>query len=77
MTFLTFFQQIVQQDLDFLGKTFGETQNQLNSLLFDEFNRKIAQKQLYCQSRDRSSDVQKTDKRILQVIPSDLNLKKN
>ena len=75
MTPLSFSQQIAQKDLDFLGPTFVETKNQLQSLLCDGFNGKIPQKQL-CQSRDRISDVEKTDKRILQAIYSDTNYKR-
>ena len=76
MTPLPSSQQIAQEDLDLLSKTFGEIENQIKSLLFDEFSRKIAQKQLYCQSRERNTDVEKTDKRILQAIHSDTNSKR-
>ncbi len=76
MTPLPFSQQNAQEDLDCLSKTVVKTANQLKSLLFDHFSRQIAQKQLYCQSRDRLSDVDKTDKRILQLIHRNSNPKR-
>lgn len=75
MTSLPFFQQIAQEDLDFPDKKFREAENQLKSLLFDKFNRKIDQKQLYFQNRYQIKDLDKTYKKNFQDIPSNTKTK--
>lgn len=68
MIFRNIYPPVTEENSDPLPKSFLESVTQLKNLILKEFDREIAQKQLYYHSREHVTDVEQRAKKIFQAI---------